>query len=102
MVQISLIFYKMPKYLVEVSHSPDRISCLRSIQILLSTGNHFLTNADWGCHDGVHKAWFVINVESKQEALRIIPSLYWKDTTITMLDKFTLKEVEDLISRYHT
>ncbi len=91
----------MAKYLVEVSHSPDKTSCLRAIQILLSTGNHFLINADWGCLDGVHKAWFVIDVDTKQEALRIIPALYWKDTTITKLDKFTLKEAEDLIKNYH-
>jgi len=87
----------MSKYLVEVSHSPERISCLYTIQILLSTGNHFLINADWGCHDGVHKAWFIIEVDKKEEAMMIIPPLYRKDTTITKLDKFRLKEVEEML-----
>ena len=88
----------MAKYLVEVSHSPERISCLRSIQILLSTGNHFIVNADWGCHDGIHKAWFMMEVDTKEEAMRIIPPLFRKDTTITRLDKFSLREVEEMLA----
>jgi len=90
----------MAKYLVEVSHSPDKIDCLRSIQILLSTGSHFLTNADWGCLDGVHKAWFIMEADSKDEALRIIPSFYRKDTKITKLNKFVLKDVEELLNKH--
>jgi len=91
----------MAKFLVEVSHGPEKINCLRSIQILLSTGNHFLTHADWGCYDGVHKAWFVMEGESKDEALRIIPPLYRKDTTVTKLNEFSLKDVEDLLEKFH-
>jgi len=90
----------MAKYLVEVSHSPDRIECLRSIQILLSTGNHFLTNAEWGCHDGVHKAWFIMDGENKEEAIRIIPPLYRKDTTVTELGRFRLKDVEEILNEH--
>jgi len=91
----------MAKYLVEVSHSPDKIECLRTIQIFLSTGSHFLTNADWGCHDGEHKAWFIMDIDSKDEAFRIVPSLYRKDTKVTLLEKFRLKDVEEML-REHT
>ncbi len=91
----------MARYLVEVWHSPDKLSCLRSVQILLSTGSHFLTHADWGCLDGEHKAWFIMDGESKEEALRIIPPLYRKDTRITRLNKFNLKDVEDMLNNYH-
>jgi hypothetical protein len=92
----------MAKYIVEVSHSPDKIECLRTIQIFLSSGSHFLTNADWGCLDGEHKAWFIMEVENKEEALRIIPSYYWKSTKITRLSKFSLREVEDLMKQHQT
>jgi hypothetical protein len=90
----------MTKYLVEVAHSSDKIECLRTIQIFLSTGSHFLTNADWGCADGEHKAWFILEVDSKDEALRIVPSFYWKDTKIIKLTKFKLKEVEDMLMQH--
>lgn len=90
----------MAKYLVEVFHSADKIECLRTIQIFLSSGSHFLTHADWGCLDGEHKAWFVIEVESKEEALRIVPSYYRNNTKITKLSNFNLQEVENML-RYH-
>jgi len=90
----------MARYLIEVSHSPGKIDCLRSVQILLSTGSHFLTNADWGCLDGVHKAWFIAEVGSRDEALQIIPPYYRKDTTITALNKFKLKDVEELLKKH--
>jgi hypothetical protein len=90
----------MAKYLVEVSHSSEKIECLRSIQIFLSTGSHFLTNADWGCLDGEHKAWFTMDVDSKDEALRIVPSFYRKNTKITKLSKFNLKNVEEMLGQH--
>jgi hypothetical protein len=37
---------------------------------------------------------------SKAEALRIVPPAYRKDTRITQLNKFKLKDVEELL-RHH-
>jgi hypothetical protein len=96
--EVSEKFTVMSKYLVEVAHGADRLSCLHAIQVLISTGNHFLVNADWGCHDGVHKAWFMMETENKENAMRIIPPVYRKDTTITKLDKFNLKEIEEMLA----
>lgn len=90
----------MTKFLVEVSHSPEKIECLRTIQIFLSSGSHFLTHADWGCLDGEHKAWFIMEVDSKEEALRVVPPFYRKDTKITKLSKFNLTEVENLLKQH--
>jgi hypothetical protein len=90
----------MAKYLVEVFHSADKIECLRTIQIFLSSGSHFLTHSDWGCLDGEHKAWFIIEVESKEEALQIVPSYYRNNTKIIKLSNFNLREVESML-KYH-
>ncbi len=90
----------MSKFLIEVPHGPDKIECLRSAQILLSTGSHFLTNAEWGCCDGEHKAWFIAEVENKNEALMIVPPFYRKDTKITQLNRFNLKDVEVMLSHH--
>lgn len=90
----------MEKFLVEVTHSDDKVECLRTIQIFLSSGSHFLTHADWGCLDGEHKAWFIIDVDSKQEALRIVPSYYQKNTKIVKLSRFNLREVENLLEHH--
>ena len=70
----------MPKYLMEVSHRNEKYECQRTVAIFLSSGSHFLRNADWGCLDGEHKAWFFMEPESKEEALQIVPPAYRKDT----------------------
>jgi hypothetical protein len=70
------------------------------VEILLSSGSHFLTNADWGCMDGVHKAWFIMDTDSKNEALMVVPPAFRKDTKITQLNKFNLIEVKELLKHH--
>jgi hypothetical protein len=90
----------MSKYLIEIPHPSDKTSCLRSVSILLNTGSHFLTNADWGCLDDNHKAWFTMEAGSKEEALMVVPSAYRKDTIITQLNRFNLKEIDELLKHH--
>ena len=91
----------MSKYLIEVYHGDEKIDCLHSVEIFLKTGNHFLVNADWGCLDGQHKAWFFIDVNSKDDALKIIPPAYRNQTKITQLNKFNLEAVEEMLKQHH-
>ena len=90
----------MSKFLIEVPHGSEKFECQRSIEILLTTGSHFLTNAEWGCLDGEHKAWFIMDADNKVEVLRILPPAYRKDAKITQLTRFKLKDVEDLLGQH--
>lgn len=64
----------MARFLLEVPHEADAIAFARAVQILLSAGSHFLTHADFGCHDDVHKAWIIVDVESREAARAILPA----------------------------
>lgn len=90
----------MPKFLIEIPHEANKIACLRSISVLLSTGSHFLTNADFGCLDGVHKAWFFMEADNKDEALMVVPPAFRNDTKISQLNKFKLDDVNDLLKKH--
>lgn len=90
----------MSKYLIEVAHGSEKFECLRSVSILLSSGSHFLMNAEWGCLDGEHKAWFMMDAESKEEAMMVVPPAYRKDTKISKLNRFNLGEVDEML-RHH-
>jgi hypothetical protein len=92
----------MPKFLIEVPHESGVVSCARANKVLLETGSHFLTHADFGCCDGVHKAWIVVDVDSKDEARSILPPLYRPQATIVQLCKFGLAELDDLIKRHES
>jgi hypothetical protein len=85
----------MPKFLIEVPHDPGAQPCARAMKVLLATGTHWLTNADFGCLDGVHKAWLTIDVESHVEAQMLLPPAFRADATIVRLCKF-----DDLITKH--
>ena len=90
----------MPRFLIEVPHEAETLACAKAVQVFLATGSHFLTNADWGCMDGVHSAWITVEVENKAEALGIVPPVFRADARVTRLNKFTMDQIERTIRRH--
>jgi len=90
----------MAKFLIEVAHEAEKSACLRAAQILLKSGSHFVTNADFGCLDGEHKAWIVIDVFDKEEAKAILPTEFRSSAKIVKLNKFNLNQIEEML-RHH-
>jgi hypothetical protein len=91
----------MAKFLIEVPHEAEKRACLRAIQILLQTGSHYLTNAEFGCYDGVHKGWVIVDVDSKEAARGILPPVYRSQAKIVNISKFKLEEVDEML-RHHS
>jgi len=90
----------VPKFLIEVPHDSDVVECSRAVQVFLSTGSHFLSNAEWGCMDGVHIAWMIVEVDSKAEALGIVPPAFRQETRIVGLNRFSLPKIEAFLARH--
>jgi len=90
----------MAKYFIEVPHEAEAVACAKAVRVLLETGSHFLTNADWGCWDGEHKAWFTMEAGSKEEARSILPVPYRSQAKIVQLNKFSLKEINEFLSHH--
>ncbi len=61
----------MAKYLIQDSH--EVAECLIILDAFVRAGAHYLTNADWGCEDDVHKAWITVEAASDTEARRMVP-----------------------------
>ena len=51
------------RFLTQLAQEPTTSDCLDAIEAVLNSGSHSLTHADWGCKDGEHKAWLVVEVE---------------------------------------
>lgn len=90
----------MPRFLIEVPHEAEPVACARAVKILFQSGSHYLTHADFGCRDGVHKGWIVIDAEDKTEARLILHPFYSRFATITELNKFTVEELDELIDQH--
>jgi hypothetical protein len=90
----------MPKFLIEVPHGSDKASCARAILTFLQTGSHFLVNADWGCPDGEHKVWLILEVESREDARNVLPPSYRADAKIVQLTKYTMQDFKEATDQH--
>jgi len=88
------------KFLIEVPHDASTVACARVVDVFLKSGSHFLSRADWGCHDGVHKAWMLVDVDSKDEARRILPPALRAHATIVQLNCFTVEEIDQILREH--
>jgi hypothetical protein len=90
----------MSKYLIEVPHQANTAACVRAVRIFLNTGSHFLSHADWGCLDGVHKAWIIVDVENKEQARSILPPAYRPQALIVKLNEFRMEQIDEIASTH--
>ena len=90
----------MARFLIEVPHEEEIVACAKVVEIFLKTGSHFLTKADWGCMDGEHKAVIIVDVESKDEARRLLPPPFRSQAKVTQLNYFSMEEIEGIL-RHH-
>ena len=88
------------RFMIEVSHEATPASCIHAIQTLLATGSHFFTNADWGCKDGDHRAWIIVEVGSKDEARAIVPPALRSHTKVIQLNGFSMTELDEIMRQH--
>ena len=88
------------RFLIEVPHEETTVACARVVDVFLKTGSHFLSNADWGCKDGEHKAWIVVEVDSKEEARSILPTDFRAQAKIVALNTFTMEQLDGQIKQH--
>jgi len=84
----------MARFLSQVEHPAETLACARVVQIFLATGSHFLTHADWGCVDGEHTAWIIVEVDSKEQARAILPPAFRSQAKIVALNKFAVETID--------
>jgi hypothetical protein len=83
--------------MIEVDHEAETNACARAVDVFLATGSHYLTKADWGCLDGVHTAWIVVEAESREQARSVVPPAFRRDARVTALNAFGREEIEELL-----
>ncbi|MFP3855339.1 MAG: hypothetical protein ACLFWD_13710 [Anaerolineales bacterium] len=87
----------MPRFLIEVPHDNTKNACMQAVKIFHQTGSHFMTNADWGCADNEHKAWFVVELDSKEQALSILPSNFRPKAKVIELRKLSPEVFDEAV-----
>jgi len=90
----------MARYLIEIPHDPSPQACDLAVKVLRETGSHFITHADLGCPDKVHKAWLAIEVANRRQALMVVPVAYRHRAKVIRIKRLHPDKIKDLKSHH--
>jgi hypothetical protein len=90
----------MPRFLLEVPHEDGVVACSRAVKLLLETGSHFLTHADFGCKDGDHRGWIIVETRTKDEARWMLPPALRATSRVVGLNRFSIDDLDDLLRKH--
>jgi hypothetical protein len=84
----------MDRFLVESPHTEH--DCKLAVKLVQSMG--YLHNFDWGCRDGIHTGWAIIEAENTSQALGIVPAVLRDKARAIRLSKFEPEIVDKWIT----
>jgi len=82
----------MERFLIISTHTPE--GCNLALHQMLATG--FITHFDWGCDDGEHTGWAIIEAESANQAMLAVPTSQRSGAKAIKLRKFSVEEIKKL------
>lgn len=82
----------MDRYLVVIPHTME--DCLRVLQQIEAIGT--ITHFDWGCKDGDHTGWAIIEADNKSQALLVVPTIQRNKAQAIKLTRFNPEEIRKM------
>ena len=80
----------MPQYLIETRHSPRE--CIWAAHQHTDDYGAFIARFAWGCKDGEHCGWAIVEAVTKFAAQALVPRPLHPMTRIVELNQFTPEE----------
>jgi len=80
----------MDRFLVVSPHTAG--DCAKALKEIHSVG--YITHFDWGCTDGDHTGWLVLEAENANQALMVVPAVQRHTAKAIKLVKFSPQDVE--------
>lgn len=82
----------MDRYLIISPHTTE--SCKRAIAQVYALG--YITHFDWGCADGDHTGWAIIEAEDGKQALLCVPTLERAHARAVKLMRVTPEQAQEM------
>jgi hypothetical protein len=82
----------MDRYLVISPHTVE--DCTKVIKTVEAMGS--VTRWDWGCKDGEHCGWVVVEADTRDQAMFAVPSVERHKARAVKLVRFTPEEVKKM------
>jgi len=87
----------MARYLIEIQHSDDHDGCVKALGALMDYGSHLVTHAEFGCEDGVHCGWLIVDVDNQDDAQQMVPPQYRADARVVRLRNWSLEQIKTMV-----
>ena len=81
----------MARYLIESQHTAEE--CLQVLDAILMMGADFVDRFDFGCKDGIHTCWAIVEAESESAARKMVPAFVRSRARIVKVSKFTPQQI---------
>ena len=85
----------MKRYLIQTPHKAA--DCLRALDEELAIGPDVLGKFDYGCMAGDHTGYAIIDANTREDAVKIVPTFLQKKVRVVEVAKFT----PDMIRSFH-
>jgi hypothetical protein len=85
----------MKRYVIETPHKPE--DCLKALDEELAKGTQVLGKFEYGCAAGDHTGYAIIDAETREDALDLVPTFLQDSAKIVEVGKFTA----DMIRSFH-
>ena len=79
----------MKRFLVISHHTGE--DCVKALKETLAIG--YLTHFDWGCKDGIHTGWAILEAEDKNQAMLSVPTFLRSKAQVVQLYRFDADKV---------
>ncbi len=84
----------MALYMITSAHEPE--DCLDSLDEIQAKGSDVLEKFVFGCKEGDHAGYAIVEAESRVRALELLPETLQENACITKVDRFTAADIRSL------
>lgn len=82
----------MLRYIVESPHTKEE--CLRALDEILAKSSETLNKFEWGCAEGIHTGYALIEAENEAKVRGMLPSFLSEKARVINVAKFTPEQIK--------
>lgn len=83
----------MAKFMIEMPHTKEQ--CMSMMGKMAMEDAPLLKEAWWGCMDGNHTGWVMVDAASKDEAAMKVPEQMRGEAKVTEIMQFSAEELKE-------
>jgi hypothetical protein len=84
----------MARYLLTCPHTTE--DCVSDIDSVLGHSKELLARFDWGCKDGEHVGWVIVEAGNEATARMMLPVAFRIKAKACLINKFTPEDLEQM------